>query len=172
MPHPELHVIGIDPGGTTGWARLTIPRKSMYGDADPQILEWDAGQFYGDEDKQVDSLAQYIRATQGLSYQIGPAVIVEAFRNMTNVDDDAVFSPVRIGAKLVYAQHLGKLDAARIVFQDRSIAKTTMTDDRLKRLGYWLPGEEHARDAMRHAITALRRAKAKRAFRDKIWANP
>jgi hypothetical protein len=44
-----------------------------------------------------------------------------------------------------------------------------MTDERLKRRGFWMRGEEHARDAARHAITALRRAKQSPAFRDQLW---
>lgn len=172
MPYPDLHIIGIDPGGTTGWARLTFPRRSIYGDADPKILEWDAGQFYGEETVQVDNIARYVREAQGLSYRIGPAVVGEGFSYETSVRGTDVLSPVRIMAMLVYAQHLGKMGDARVTYQDRGLAKSTATDQRLKAWGFWLPGEEHARDAMRHAITALRRARAKASIRGMLWNNP
>ncbi len=157
---------------TTGYARLTFPRNSIYSTGIPEITEWDAGQFYGDEATQVDNIARYTRETQGLSYKIGPAVVGEGFSYETSVRDEDVLSPVRIMAMLVYAAHLGKLGDARVIYQDRGLAKSTATDQRLKAWGFWLPGEEHARDAMRHAITALRRARAKQRVRDMLWNNP
>jgi hypothetical protein len=37
---------------------------------------------------------------------------------------------------------------------------TTMTDERLRSIGAWLPGQPHANDASRHVWTWLRRKKA------------
>lgn len=171
MPYPELKILGIDPGGTTGWARLVVPRKSIYGDEPRRIIEWEWGEVYGPEEKQVDELAGLVRATQGLSYQVGPAVVVEDFdiepHNRTR--DREMLSPVRIAAMLRYAQHLGKLQDAQIVMQGRQLAKGTATDDRLRHWGLYIKGSDHARDAMRHAITALRRASENPAFLEKMW---
>lgn len=171
MPPAEIHVIGVDPGGTTGWARLTVPRKSVFGSQPSKILEWDAGQLYGNEDEQVSLLGSIVRETQSLAYLVGPALVIEGFEIRTNSRGPEVLAPVRIAAKIEYARHLGKLCDSQIVYQSASMAKSTVTDDRLKRWGFWLKGEEHARDALRHAITALRRARSNPDLRDEMW-NP
>jgi hypothetical protein len=171
--NPNLHVIGVDPGGTTGWALLTIPRDTIYGNEPGQVLEWDYGEFYGNENLQVRDLCRLIRGVQNLDYLIGPAVVVEDFdipAQAPTTDASVLLSPVRIAAKLEFAAEAGLCGDARIVMQGRAIAKSTMTDERLKKRGYWLEGEgDHIRDAIRHAFTALRRAKANPEFRDEMW---
>lgn len=174
MPHPELHVIGIDPGGTTGWARITIPRNCMYGDEPTKILEWDCGEVAGPEPEQAKQLSRLIREAQGLSWKIGAAVVIEdwdvdpRFKNT----DPEFLSPVRIGAMLTYAKYRGELGDAIVTFQGRTLAKQTATDERLREWGFWVSGSAHERDAIRHAITALRRAKARSAIRSSMWATP
>lgn len=42
---------------------------------------------------------------------------------------------------------------ASLSFQQPSMAKTTVTDERLRRWGGWVKGQKHSRDAIRHAIT-------------------
>ena len=154
---------------TTGWALLTVPRLSIYGHEPGRFLEHDWGQFGGDEDAQVDALCSLVREIQSLDYKIGPAVVIEDFQIATHVQGKEVLSPVRIAAKLAYARHLKRLGDARIVLQHRQIAKTTATDDRLKAWGLYAAGEQHARDATRHAVTAIRRAKASPEFREEMW---
>jgi hypothetical protein len=39
--------------------------------------------------------------------------------------------------------------------QQATTAKNFSTDVRLKEVGWWLPGKDHARDAVRHVILAL-----------------
>lgn len=183
-----LHVLGIDPGKTTGWCRITIPYKSIYGDDPSQILEWDTGEFHKSENEQVDAICSLARTTQSLAYLTGPALVVSCQSyDITSTppalvvedwDQDPSFkstdtealSPVRLGAALSYAVHLGKAGDSHIVFQGRSLAKSTATDERLKAWGMYTVGSDHERDATRHAITALRRAKANPAFRDDLWA--
>lgn len=169
MTPPHLHILGIDGGGTTGWARLTVPRASVYGSEPGKILSWDQGQFYGDENRQVDEICRLARETQSLDYNIGPAIVVEDFILSTHVRGEQVLSPVRVNAKIDYAIHLGRAGDSRLTIQNRQIAKTTATDDRLKAWGLYVRGEEHARDAMRHAVTALRRAKASAEVRSDMW---
>jgi squalene cyclase len=72
---------------------------------------------------------------------------------------------------LRYAEHRHELNDGRVILQNRAIAKSTATDDRLKAWGlYDTNSGPHARDATRHAITALRRARDKPKFRDEMWA--
>jgi hypothetical protein len=171
MPPATLHVIGIDPGGTTGWARFTVPRKCLFGNAPSAVLEWDHGEFYGSEINQTQAIARMVREIQSLDYQVGPALVVEDWTIMINnvTTDPESLSPVRIAAMLQYAKFRGELGDATITLQDRGIAKQTMTDERLQRAGYYVRGSDHVRDATRHAITALRRARDSDELRDEMW---
>lgn len=169
MVTPHLHVLAIDPGGTTGWAHFIIPRKSMFGNEPSEVLDWGTGEIYGSEDEQAIKIARMAREIQSLSYRIGPAVVIEDFDFGAPFRDKAVYSPVRIAAKIKLLHHMGLMDDSRVVMQSRSIAKEHMTDERLRMSGFWVPGPDHQRDAVRHALTVLRRAKQKHSIRDKLW---
>jgi hypothetical protein len=174
MAPSELHVIGIDPGFRTGWARLTVPRKCLFATAPSEIISSDYGEICGEEEDQALSIANFAVVLQGMDYQVGPAFVVEDFDIPPHAPttDPELLSPVRIAAMLCILQHIGKMADATVTLQRRSDAKGTATDDRLKAWGYWVPlieGGDHARDAMRHAIVALRRARQNRDFRDKLW---
>lgn len=45
--------------------------------------------------------------------------------------------------------------SVRLREQQATTAKNFSTDVRLKEVGWWLPGKDHARDAVRHVILAL-----------------
>jgi hypothetical protein len=45
------------------------------------------------------------------------------------------------------------------VTQQAGLAMSTVTDTRQKDWGFWIPGKEHARDAVKHNITYLKRRK-------------
>lgn len=94
------------------------------------------------------------------------------------VTDPEFLSPVRLGAKLMFLQALplmtklpNLLGDSTVTFQGRTLAKQTATDDRLKVWGMYIVGSDHIRDSTRHAVTALRRAREKEAFRDQLWPN-
>jgi hypothetical protein len=61
----------------------------------------------------------------------------------------------------------GKMRAPFV--QNASMAKSTATDERLKDAGLYRPGMLHAVDAMRHATTFLRRARADSKLREKAF---
>ena len=48
----------------------------------------------------------------------------------------------------------------QLVWQQASMAKQHMTDERLKAKGLWIVGKPHARDACRHACTAYARLRS------------
>lgn len=170
MTNNYLNLFAIDPGGVTGWAHFIIPRASMFRDEPSEVTSWGTGEVYGDEDDQAIALARLIREIQGMDYKLGPAVICEDFDFGSPLSDPEVYSPVRIAAKLKLLHHMHMTGDARFLMQSRTMAKKTATDERLKAWGYWVPSShEHERDATRHAITALRRAKQKKVIREKLW---
>jgi|SRR5215471_1428367 len=171
MTARNIHVMGIDPGGTTGWYVVTVPRYSIFAGHPPEVLEYDWGEFTGPEEVQATEIARLIREVQGIEYKAGPAVICEGWTidpTYKSTDPDQL-SPIRIGAMLSLLRHQGKLGDATLTFQDRSLAKQAYTDERLRSRGLWVEGSEHIRDACRHAFTGLRRARENTEFAKQLW---
>jgi hypothetical protein len=145
----SYQVLSFDPGGTTGWALFAVHPDAMAGDPEipifPNILWWTAGQFTGLQPDQIDEC-------------VG---LVEAYPSARLVTEDfkvrqlnALLDPAEINAVLRWA-----VRPRYFVKQNSALAMGAVTDDRLKSWGFWLPGQEHARDAIRHNITFLKRAK-------------
>lgn len=156
-------VIAIDPGGTTGWAILQVHPESLF-DPEVRILDnvdwWKSGQFTGSEDQQAKDICDLFFSWPGA------AMVVEDFILRKMSKDRELLSPVRITAKVEHSLWLRK---SSYFLQAPSEAKTTATDERLKSWGLHRPGEEHARDATRHAITFMRKAKERTRLRMYAW---
>jgi hypothetical protein len=183
VPPHELHVIGVDPGKVTAWARFTVPRENFFTEEyqgganqrDP-VLDWETGELAGRESDQVWEICRLVRTVQGLAYKVGPAVVVEGFDFGNPNRDPEVYSPVRMGAMLTFcAERTALMDAARVSFMPRTLPKSTYDDDRLRALGFYIPGPDHRRDSVRVALTALRRARygERRCleYRTQLWGN-
>ena len=172
VPPKEIHVIGIDPGVTTGWALITVPRLSIFGGEPSKILEWRTGTWRGRVSDQVKEACRFARETQSLSYRIGPALVVEDFDFGRPLTDPEVYTPSYFAQQLHFVEEqTALLNDAHVFMQKRATAKATMTDDRLKAIGVWeIRGQQdHERDALRHALTALRRAKKSMTVRLRMW---
>lgn len=117
-----------------------------------------------DENEGVDALANYIikgrmrtEVNAGRVQSSAPVLSVvraEDFVLRQRTMDRSLLSPVRINAKLSYALHGSDIEFDDT--QSSSDAKSTVTDDRLKRWGLYEPGRPHRNDAMRHLILWLR----------------
>jgi hypothetical protein len=171
MAPSAIHVIGIDPGYTTGYCRITVPRKCFYGNQPSEILDWKYGEFHGPEDEQAIQIAKGAVVLQGMDYKVGPAIVIEDFDLMIKnpTTDSELLSPVRIAAKVQLLSRLNMAGDSRVVLQGRTDAKNTFNDERLKAHGYYVPGPDHVRDAIRQALMALRRAAQSEEFRDELW---
>ncbi len=147
---PEAYqVISLDPGGTTGWAIFSVHPEAMTGDPDIPIMAniewWTAGQFTGRQDDQVDQIVAMVRSWPGAR------LVTEDFKVRQL---NAELSPVEINAMV-----LRETRPRYWVKQMPSLAMDTVTDERQKLWGFWIPGQEHARDAVKHNITFLKRRK-------------
>lgn len=169
---PELHIIGIDPGGTTGVTRITIPRLSIFGNQAPEIIEWDYFAVNGTEPKQAVEIARYARETQSLAYLVGPALLSEAWDQDPDFKstDSEPLSPVRINAMLRLLDYQHLLGDSTLNFQPRALAMQFATDERLKKRGLYVDHKD-IRAATRHAITGLRRARENPEFASILWPN-
>lgn len=99
----------------------------------------------------VDLLARFPEA----------AIVIEDFQLRTRSMDREALSPDRLRLAIESVELL--YGSGRVPYlQQPSLAKNTASDDRLKLAGLWAPGKPHANDALRHATTFLRRARADR----------
>jgi len=171
MTATEISVLAIDPGGTSGWYWISIPRDCIFGYEDSRVVEFDYGEFTGDLAYQAEEIATLARELQGLEYKVGPAIICEAWDidPAFKVTDLETLSPVELGAMLKLLRRQKKLADCSLHFQQRGQAFSCMTDERLRKRGLWIEGSDHIRAACRHAYTALRRANENLAFAKELW---
>lgn len=145
----QFQVIALDPGGTTGWSLFQVHPLAMEGDPNIPVMNniewWTAGEFTGLQDKQIDQIIELVE-----SWPAARLVTEDFHVRQLNV----LLDPAEINAVLRWATR-----PRYWVKQDGNLAFKTVTDDRQKDWGFWLPGKEHARDAIKHNITFLKRRK-------------
>lgn len=150
--------ITFDPGGTTGWSVFAVWRSAMHDPAE-KILDnlafWSAGQFTGPESFQVDSMMALVEAWDDDAVITNEDFILQQFSMARDL-----LAPVRINAKFEDRLYVSG-NFHRLSYQMPSLALRSVSDERLKVWGFWNPlkGQEHARDAVKHNITRLRRLK-------------
>lgn len=165
-PLADPTLVAFDPGGTTGYSVMTVHPLAL---VDPavailhNVLHWGHGQIVGDENTQSAEMLGIVDAWPGC------CVLIEDFILRVSSGDREVLSPVRITAKVEFGLFLaGTVPHFR---QMPSEAKNVATDDRLKSWGFYQRegGQQHARDADRHALTWLRKCKQHAWMRAQCW---
>lgn len=158
-----VSVMALDPGGTTGWALLTVPRRNISNRHQGSVLDdvqLECGQIFGEEHDAIEEIATLVIG------HLEAALVIEDFI-VRRMDPSREFlSPVRIMTVIEHDCYRLKRPSWR---QSPADAKTVVTDDRLKRWGLWTKGQQHARDATRHGILFLRRARSDQALAMKAW---
>lgn len=119
--------LAIDPGKTTGIGWRT-PDGELRG------IQWP-----GDE---IVVVLDGFHVGKGLD-----EVVIENFRSRPGPAVN-LSAPEVIGRVYAWADERG-IDVVR---QDASPVKRRITKDRLREMGGWLRGQEHARDALRHLL--------------------
>lgn len=183
ITYGEATIIAIDPGGTTGWSLISVHPEALIepkADVFENIFEHkhgqvDCGSHRGNlgtslhpgistegEFSGVYDLVEFIGAWPSA------AVVIEDFQLRQKRRDRDLLSPVRITFGIGYALWLEGRDYH---VQQPANAKTHASDLRLRQWRMYdsTGGLQHARDADRHAILFLHRAKQKRAFREIAW---
>lgn len=156
-----LELRAYDPGGTTGWAHVWLPTACLApgGPSILQSIEFEVGQLAGSDRRQGRGLA-----TQ-LGDFVGPVVIEDFILRKFSAGRD-LLAPVRMIARIEQIIELlleygyepeDRGRVLRVYKQLPALAKSTCTDERMRRWGIWTPGKPHANDALRHAVTFLRR---------------
>lgn len=165
--------VWVDPGGTTGWGVMSVYPELLVTDkpVHKNIVHWSCGDTHGNENQMASEMLQLFDLWEDA------AVGIEQFdlRQMA-----VQLSPVSITGKIEYGLWLMEKWAAeeeeremgrgRFVFkQTPSLAKTTLTDDRQRDMGLWVPGPDHKRDAIKHCFTFLNRAQKIPRMRYAAW---
>lgn len=135
----DLRVLALDPGETTGWCYFLGASFMASGQLGPfQTVE-------GAAFKITELIDKYEpHAIIGEGYR----VYAHKARSHTH---DSLFTPRLIGAiTLLSAQKKIKRFE-----QSAAQAKAFVTDSKLKEWNFWIPGQRHARDAIRHAVYYL-----------------
>lgn len=149
-------VISYDTGGTTGWSLFSVhPDALLYPDVMilDNITHFAFGQMVGNEYLQVDAMRDLADKWPGA------ALVLEDFILRRFDMSRNTLAPVRLNAAFRYEMSLAP--TRYVYLQSSSLALTTITDERLKALGFWerTAGLVHARDAIRHGLTFLKRLK-------------
>lgn len=179
------NLVWADPGEVSGWSTFSVHHQAL-SDPDVRILDnvqhWTCGEIFGDEWRQTDQLIELYDAWDDAACG-SEDFILRQYRK-----DRTLLVPVRINARLDYwlAQRVLParrrndegwwefLEPRRLFLQQSEMALRTMPDRVLQEIGYWtrtvMPsGLDHARDATRHALTFLRRAKQQERLRKEAW---
>src|SRR3954447_25039318 len=135
---PHRKILALDPGTTTGWASFTKPNERD-GYQSGQISNGAIGTW-----KSLDVSWALFGGEEP------DTIVCESFQYRPHIDK-AVLEPVEvIGVVRVYCwEHDIKL-----VFQTPA-QRMWWTDERLKSMGVYKPGNPHANDAMRHLLIYL-----------------
>lgn len=157
---PDMYIVlSLDPGGTTGWSIFGIHPDAMSGDPAIQVVPnvefWLAGQFEGEEHDQADEIVDLV------GHWPSARLVCEDFILRKHSQARELLSPVRLTAVVSWA-----IRPRYLVLQQPSLAMTTITDERQKAMGFWLPGQQHARDAIKHNLTFLKRQRDRQV---KAW---
>ena len=178
-PQDLAIVIGFDPGGTTGYCVLGVQPETLtastplnkalihveYGQIDCGTRHGQTGVGMSRGHDGLNMPGEYdgiIRMVNICDQYDEYAVVFEDFIldvRKANMGRD-LLTPVRIISGFSTLLQYSFIDdpvLERIFIQNRALAKTTCTDDRLKNWGlYDRNSGPHARDALRHAYYFLR----------------
>jgi len=133
-----MSILALDPGLTTGWA-----------------YHYDSGHF---ESGQTDFLETCTLVANLAATNHNLVIVSESFLITVNTakNTQAPWSLELIGVFRYIAQSkLGR----ELVLQTPANAKKFADDERLKRMGFWLPNNRHANDAARHLLLYMASAK-------------
>lgn len=170
----RLWIEAIDPGETTGVCLIAIPYDSIFGDAPRAILHREAIELHGTMQWQVSNACWIARSLCARTVDEPTLIVCEDFdlggnRLQGCASEADVAIPIRWAAALQYAVECGHADKSMLMFQSRTMAFGTATDERLKAWGMWDKGSDHKRDATRHGIVAIRRISSGSIDPGGIW---
>ena len=144
-------VLALDPGETTGWSVWDSHDNSTRYELFKcgQMDSWDKNA----KPQTMQCIKPCVLNFIQLLHTMQPdEVVMESYRVYEWKADDHSWSDVptlRIVGCIETYLHMRNIP---YVFQTAQSAKHFVTDDLLQQWGYWVKGQRHARDSMRHAL--------------------
>lgn len=132
-----MRILAADPGETTGYV------LARWSPAHSRVDIVEAGQ--GDFDTFVDNANRYFHSFGGA----GLTVVAERFTiTAQTLKKTRQTTAIEVIGALRWLCHA--YNSVPVSLQSPSDAKNLVIDRRLKELGWWVPGQDHCRDALRH----------------------
>lgn len=144
-----MRVIGVDPGGTTGICWGDTDDMPLF---EPTLAQLPDRMGVGNFVEKYMQVGVILRPTHGV-------LVIERFDLRSNVKSQQLDPLYIIGM----CEWLCWRHGWEFVLQTPAQAKSFATNDKLKAAGWYVPGQEHARDASRHLLTWLCTTKEGRA---------
>lgn len=148
-------ILSFDPGGTTGWASVTI-RELKSGDAE---FMWHTGQLL--DDNHHSALYSFMCN----AYDDNALYNDEPIAALTIVTESFEYRNIsRAGLRLDSVEYIGVMKLfcdvrdVELKFQTASMGKVRdkpgafVKPDNIKKLDLWSPGSKHAMDALGHLL--------------------
>lgn len=160
IPVKPFHVLALDPGGTTGWS------SAYWAPDDPNAKLFTLDQIHFQQGhlgpEEHHTLLDEFLASQ-VAYFETPGkpeleIVCESFEFRQHANDNKFY---KAKVELISKEYIGviKLFCALaeipLTFQTASMAKTFVTDEKIKALNLWRPGMAHANDSTRHLLRYL-----------------
>ncbi len=146
-----MKVVALDPGGTTGWAVYCdeVAERDAKRAHSPQLFlpGFYCGEFR--KSNHHEELFDWL----AFEHTHDTTVVCESFEFRQNRQRDNInlMSKEYIGVTKLF----GQTHAVPVVFQTAALGKGFVTDQKLKAMSLWSPGNKHAMDAMRHLVYFL-----------------
>lgn len=149
MASGKVSVLGLDPGGTTGWAVATVNIEAIQtGNIISGLRYWSTGNLVGGIGEQVEALGSLFDSWPDA------AIVAESFD--TNRQAAFEVDSIEVNGGIKYLTWCDCREH-KLFWQTPAFAKTTVTDELLHKWKLYRPGQDHGRDALRHCLTFLRR---------------
>ena len=129
------NLLSIDPGETTGWAQFTNGKLAGSGMIEVKKLG-------------LGSLGIFVMTNPNIvNFDY---VVIEDYKIYPHMLRQHIMStvfPVKVIGAL---QFMFEIEKIPVIMQMASTGKGFCSDERLKEWGYWIKGQKHSRDAVRH----------------------
>lgn len=177
------NVFAVDPGDTCGWAWACVGRRDALHDPatggmraalhqgrvrfGQERVFHDSGPegSWADETRCAKAILTQMLKCQGIGATSSSGVVpeistlvIEDFILRERTKERSLLSPVRLTARIETLLFDEPELSCKVHYQSPSDAKSTVTDERLERWGFWPTGAPHARDALRHLLMFMREA--------------
>ena len=159
-----LYVIGVSPGGISGVSIIGAHELTIYKGKPGKISYFETFSVSGGHGAQALEIVDASR-------EFHPRVLVcETFRSRQPITSQDRLAPVMVASRIEFCTETG-YTICPFYWQAADVAFNTVSDEDLELCGLQPDKPDQERDATRHALAFIRRAKADTDLRDSAWGS-